>query len=804
MEKLTIRIFTLALAILLLGTFQIQSQEVASYAPDEQNYEQLIDIDQFNPLLMQFLILGELNIARKKEGIDEYKAERRLTYAARSQAAEMAESGEYKVNDQSEFADYVIEQEGTFQVNGVTYRLPVKSGKEYLSYKQVATNVVTKWLETAKYAKIIMNPSKIFIGIGAELDLEGRKVYFSLINGNYFSFKNDASAAELMEFPPSTKDHGLMPYEAKLCGKAERYNLYKLQQGVSVEDGIIYFETENLKELKKIIKRDSRDGLSIDIIQKEQYPCDADNLIDYDYHHRGILLKPTYATKLYNYNEHEGKEARYKLKVELGEIPQGLSGMHELNLVVIKDKTFCLSIPQGFLDKNAFRRYQELEFLADTISINSTMNFVPEAVDDEFMLRFPFNKGKTSFNFKDDIKPRLDDLETPPFVINEINIAAYTSIESSSNKQMIQIHKNAEALVDAFQDYQKEKFKVDITAFNGWSLFKTDVIGTSFENLAFMDFNEALATIKRDNLSDDLEKYFTKHRFANVQLRVIYDLRGEKEQEYVIHHFNAAIEKENKALALSIQKFIMKSVLSGKYDLNAITELKIPLEAKFAGLMMNKLWMQLQLQDEFDEQQFYTSVQKLSELAPDNNYISFNLLKCKLKFEDVGDDYQVFETQTAIDRLYGGSVGDKTVDALNLEYQFKIISALDTLDSPPPAIFTSLDKIKSIVNLEASSWHSSLQLAYLFIAHEDYNFARRLLEVFIEDTKVDEELLFTYLSLCSYSNYKFMTDKFENALSRALELNPDRFCELFDGKHFSLRVLENPNVKEKYCKGCNK
>ena len=191
-------------------------------------------------------------------------------------------------------------------------------------------------------------------------------------------------------------------------------------------------------------------------------------------------------------------------------------------------------------------------------------------------------------------------------------------------------------------------------------------------------------------------------------------------------------------------------------------------------------------------------------MSPGNAYIKYNLLASELKHKDLGDDYDIYKSQEDINKLYNSTIGHKTIDALNLEYQFKVISVLDTLEKPSPYIMESLDNIKSIFNLNSASWKNSLELAYLFINHKDYDFAARLLDVFVEDTNVDEELLFTYLSLCSVIDNKYFSKKFEAALKKAETINKKRYCKLFDGNHFSLRVFENPNVKKQYCKACGK
>lgn len=44
--------------------------------------------------------------------------------------------------------------------------------------------------------------------------------------------------------------------------------------------------------------------------------------------------------------------------------------------------------------------------------------------------------------------------------------------------------------------------------------------------------------------------------------------------------------------------------------------------------------------------------------------------------------------------------------------------------------------------------------------------------------------------------------KFNYAMNRAQELNPARYCDLFNGEYFSLRIFENPEIKASYCEHC--
>jgi hypothetical protein len=130
------------------------------------------------------------------------------------------------------------------------------------------------------------------------------------------------------------------------------------------------------------------------------------------------------------------------------------------------------------------------------------------------------------------------------------------------------------------------------------------------------------------------------------------------------------------------------------------------------------------------------------------------------------------------------------------------MSSVDTTDSPNSLVTESLNRIKEIVNVEDANWQSSLKLAYIFIDHGDYDYSAKLLEPFIYEDKVYDELLFTYISLCSYSTYRMMSNRFVTAMQKAKAADPKRFCNLFKGDKFSIQVLENTIVKEIYCKSC--
>jgi hypothetical protein len=160
--------------------------------------------------------------------------------------------------------------------------------------------------------------------------------------------------------------------------------------------------------------------------------------------------------------------------------------------------------------------------------------------------------------------------------------------------------------------------------------------------------------------------------------------------------------------------------------------------------------------------------------------------------------------QRKINKLYEENLPKEIIDNLNLEFQFMVIDHLDTLDKPSPMVQESLNNIKKIVKIDGSSWQDALKLSYLFMEHHDYDFAAKLLEPYIYQKYVFDELVFTYISLCTHSSYRMMSNRFYTAMKRAGELDHERFCKLFNSGKLTVRALENTLVKHLYCKSCKK
>lgn len=806
----------LIFTFLLLLSISAQSQSYINLeAPGiKELYQRPIDPEDFRPEILNKLVLLYINTYREKEKLDTLSLESILNNAADDQAKFMAEIQNATLDGEGKkktTAARIIYYGGSGIGVEMVAKMPISKGMERFTYGKVAEDVGFKWVNDKKSLEYINSTRYVLAGVGSAIDADKKKVYVSMLMSNFTLFNQGAALHNQLAVPYTTKKYGLKPYDSKICKRCDKYrNIENLHRGLYIKDGYVYFKYDQYKQLKKLLK-DPTDGLALDFIQKEQYSCNQPNIVDFRLVNKGIMTKRVKPSKMEKKNLiNDEKERKRRIDVQLAKIPDNIGTDYEINLLVIIDKHVCRVISPFFDDEAAIEFTKEIELLADTLVVG-TPEYTPlvEKASLEFIIPFERNK----FEYKpEDIEPLINKLNEPDFIINKLTIEAYSSVEGTEESNRMLQRKRAESIVEALKQRQRVKFISNIVTDYNIEDFKRDVKGTEWEKLANMSVKEIQDYIKNNNLEKRMEPILQKHRYARIKMDITYKLDPENEEKYVLNRFNKNVRENNLTQALAIQKYIFKKVVQKKYSKEAVFGQQIPEKPEFAGLLMNKLWLSGLLmnklwlekyvnKDELGED-YCNRIAKLHELAPDNFYIRYNHYYCRILFDEFKTEKQFNDLQRDISSMYATGLKRRTVDLLNLEFQFKKIQVLDTLDIPSPLLLAALDTIKSISKLTETNWQNSLKLAYIFMGQKDYEFAAKLIEPYINKNNVFDELIFSYLSVCSHLPHKYSSPKFTLAVQKAIELDPNRFCSLYRKKKLSIQSLENPFVKELYCKTC--
>lgn len=765
----------------------------------------------FNEKLFQDVMIYKINTFMDSLGLEGFEAHDFFIKPAREHAIMMAESQEASLDGNGAYKtvrDRLIAAGGTGIGAEVVGRITIRVSNEYISYESLADQILERW-KTGKYSKDLLSQKYFFAGVSGKVDETGKKVFVSVYMGNYASLSYSGYAEGELTVPPTTKTYGLQPYDEKVCKKTSRKmpDLVDLQQGLSINDnGEIVFKYNDLKKFRRFMKG-KKDALAVDIVQKNQFDkCKSQNIADYSNVNIGYMTKRMWSKKIYKSNQAQGegkKNKVSKLEVVLGELPLEFKPEDvELNLVVVKEKSVCANIPQSWVDKKIYDFVPKIGLLPDTLLPAGIPEYAPTATSTELNFRIPFEQGK--FNYKpEDMVPVLAALNEPDFIINKIFISAYSSLEGTQSENAVLQKKRAQSIVKALEENQNASIVDSIVTAPNLKDLQADAKGTIYDAVCEMDLDAAVAYV--NSKSAEMEFLLANHRYADVTIWITYDIDGEKEQRYVVDQFNKAVDANQLDQALSIQKYILKRVVEGRYNEKAVSDMRIPQGREYVGLNMNKIWLtQYVFMDVLDED-YMTKVDDLYQLDNANIYVDYNDILCEVTVSDLENTTTTDKLQARIDKIYNTPINVDLVDLLNIELQYQIMDIYkDSLGYDHPLVVKSLAKIKEIIRFDELTWENSLKLASIFINHADYEYAIKLLEPWIYDDRVPLVLLTTYVTVCSKVEYKAHSNNFYYALEKVKNQDKDYFCKLFAGDKFSVQTFANTRVKSMYCDACKK
>lgn len=760
--------------------------------------------ENFNLDELPRLLVTELNKFRIKNGLDTFELKQMLVKAAEIDADKMAGSGQVKV-DPLKVKKNLIKVGGTNKGEEVAMNAPVSKGRDNYKTEQVAKVIYTRWENNKKDKEVLLKAKYMMIGISCILDDDKKKVYATAVFGGYDSFNEGAKKKKELSVPFNTKSKKLLTADVKSCKTCDKWKNYDvLQKGLTVENGKIYLEYANLKDLKRIMKK-TKDGLAVDVVQRAQYEKADYNIVDNNLQNKGVMQKiitkdNLFAKNLIKADPKAKKKIKInKLKVEMGKMNKKITGPYELNLIVIQDGHVCKTVTRSYLEKGDQESNTPIGLIPAEETVGLKPPFEPRSESSILNFMIPFEKNKSEFK-TEDVQPFIKAMNEPDFIIDGLYIYAYSSIEGDAAANAKLQRKRAESVTAVLQSMQNNKISPNIETKDSWNLFELEMEDGKYDALVKLGKEKAIKKINSDSkLLEELEPVLSKERFAQIVMDVTYDISGNKEQKFTAVSFGRALKASKIQQAYKIMEYAHNKKVEKKYTEDIMDSLKIPNDAKYANLLNNKIYYNYLSKSSLVDDDDYEQLRELEKLDPTNDIIRYNRIYSSITLDStLGTKEQQGKMQQDIDAFYKSKIAKKLVDGLNIEWQFKIMESLDTLENSEPLVEACIEKIKSFYNFKDASWQNALKLAYAFTRGKDYKFSSNILEPFLKVENVDEGLLFSYISIASHLPEKFYSRTFSDALHKAKERNPERYCQLFGEPRMSFQVLDNPSAKSDY------
>jgi outer membrane protein OmpA-like peptidoglycan-associated protein len=592
------------------------------------------------------------------------------------------------------------------------------------------------------------------------------------------------------------------------CFETFRKKPIEVQVGTLINDNeeILFFITN--PAWVPLIFSNRGDGITVDLVSKDQYVCGQKNKPKKSWLQSGTLMPPLY-TKDLKKNGIVSEDGVWIVKI--GDVPPALKGKElEPNMILIQDNFVCqyqklLNVPAYAWDLLDMGMYMDSLVYNGTFS-KSEVKLTREVINDKRMkFIIPFQKNKYEYS-KEDIKPIYDSLNLTDYNIKTITIKAFSSVEGSEEKNIELQEKRAASLVSALQSYQKPTIGNTIHASENWVEFYKDLAETKYSYLTVLTKNEIKEQLKNKKLNDELEPYLKLHRKAVLIIEL--DKKNTLENiapEMLTEMFVTAVNEKNISRAQEIQNSVFNRIRNNQLPSTFASNLNIPKQIAFGQLMINRASFNYFIDP--DAYATYLELQELEDLLPKDKKIKYNL--CVMMFKLMLQGEHVIKTEElniAIGKLKSYGIPIKLVNRMYINYN--IIMCEFYMRNGD-----YLNKDKCLKYIQANYRNVPLtdqdrvSMAQYLSLYGKYDWATAVLESQINKLDAEENLIFYYLNLTIGDPKITNKENYRLVMLNALNSNKERYCKMFnsvkkDGVTFQL--LDNEFLKKNYCENCTK
>ncbi|MCC7533159.1 MAG: hypothetical protein IT246_04405 [Bacteroidia bacterium] len=784
-----------------------------------------IEIDSLN-----ILILNHINSQRISNNLEEVIIGEVVDNAAQDQANYCAtihqetnvQKESKKIDAANRVAFYGGIKNGAPQEIIISEAIKNSRGTEY-GLEELKNKVIKK-LDRTTIRRIYLRPDLYYIGARAAIDQINGKVYVCIVMGDINIANNASSHSKDLDKNYKIKKHAFHWWlrkvgckincvfgkcdEGTVCNAyddlKELFNKVEIDKGFYIKDGKLYLK-ESFKKYFSSDERnttkllsDNNDRLIVYIIEKSQFPCNTNY---------NISLGANIQTGI----ELPLKPITYKQIISKGDIvvdklPKGFSGDFELAFEVVKycdEKLKCEVY--NFYDKLIRLKpyltpvaFETLPLLLDTQSAQVKESYM------EFKTlswNIPFERNKFEYK-QSDIEPIIDSLNEPKFIIQEIKITAYSSVEGDSAKNYQLQVKRAESIVKVLEQKQPGvKIKYTIQQGDAWSLFRKQVVLTNYYYLA----DSSQAAIRQKFYTDTtmlrkLEPILQAERFATVQMRVAFDLKKLSVENYWSYRINKAIEKKAYKIALNHQTTLLQLVQNGEVTKEQFLSISIPENDKTISLMNNRAVLISDSKEQLKE------FEKINQLVANNPIVKYNILALRLnEISKLDNNARREELQ-----ILASQFTSLTANAIPV----KIYNTLRTRFHPILNMMGAGKKSKkaeTYKNIKELSQNSPLIeavfLADFYADQKRFDMAAQILldhynELSEEQIQLCKEYCLRMIYYSKSGKLASAEKQYYPVFKKLQKTNPELFCEVFNASKVSFKFFENLHIKKLYCDTC--
>jgi uncharacterized protein YkwD len=218
----------------------------------------------------------------------------------------------------------------------------------------------------------------------------------------------------------SKNGFGLKLADPKCADKFEGYiNLvYNLGNDVSLRGGEVWLEVSDKATFNTIFSN-PKDGLAVDLIDREQIRCGKENQLDMSPVYDGVLLRPVFRDELKKGNQ---AESDYRFVVKLGDVPAEIQNRKlKPSVLLIKDGEVCMYLFDVCQERDQYKLVSAMPKLMDP----PNTALIPHGIVKSITLDYDFAP-------RDSVPKTYPDLSAIGKNVHSVYIQSYSSIDGDS------------------------------------------------------------------------------------------------------------------------------------------------------------------------------------------------------------------------------------------------------------------------------------------------------------------------------------------------------------------------------------
>ncbi|MCU0429285.1 MAG: CAP domain-containing protein [Cytophagaceae bacterium] len=746
------------------------------------------------------------------------------------------------------------------------------------TYHNAAHALMLSWVNSPPHFENIKTEAYDVTGMNISLDTSGRfltavQKFAKVIHRYHFS-NTGTLFPYAPDFPASLHERRLTkrnsyPWKLKERKTSDSIRIAQLiresaaPEKLNRENNSIRFLSYRIPTLKKMIKR-RRDGMAVELVSSEPFECENP---DYDYlpfrrnNHsfiNGEVLKPVYKRAFFkSYKEDckkllkekktlqleirknaslskEEKEKKLQeienqswepefMEVLLGSIPEKLPALHgdiESNILILQKKRVAYVLHfSGACDKG--------KLLTSILPSYPQWTEVPipdVAENRKTLVAVPFERN--SFSVSEEQISHIREA-IPKHPITEIQLQAWASVEGLESINLELQQKRVDAMKSIITPFLSDSsITLSIQSGENWKMFYEQLEQSPYRHWKKYKKEEIKRLLEKEENILAFDKFLDDQRIARLaiftrELKPVNSSLNMALQVYksfllqIKNEPSKSLDPQLVQYACTMQKHLIDRWKNGEISLDALLHIDIPLDKKFAPLLLTRCWLRATYlaprepwnlgPDHLRELKLCASVKPASVWARYNLAVFYVNAWRELPYPGTPNARDLLKLLRDLPEASDATPYSKDgLDSLFLFFHIKNAYAISKVHFFHSDLNYSLSQISSYYRSKVLSDSMCYELAGFFLQMGRPDLSLGILAPALSKEKPDRLLLMLYLKL-SYIHVENASDQsfYEELLNAYHKLSQEDWCSLFQHPcGISFQVFDHRATRDFYCEKC--